>query len=161
MWTRHIFWNSDFFGKKSSSSAFLFGASPNFVNKNSMQDPGTFVCFFDWPKRWYLFEIWSSRDSYLRWIFKGNFFQTILFSSTVIRIYTCSSHQIMKMISLGSECQICLAVFECTYVLLILSFEITVVNSDDWHLRQEGSEVFRHLGLIWEQKMRFFEDFEL
>ena len=37
----------------------------------------------------------------------------------------------MKMISLGSECQICLAVFECTYVLLILSFEITVVNSDD------------------------------
>ena len=54
----------------------------------------------------------------------------------------------MKMTTLGSVCQNYLAFFECTYVLLIFLFEITVVISDDWQVRQEGSEVFRHLRLI-------------
>ena len=150
-----------FSGKNPGVGLLLFGASPIFVNKNSMQDPGTFVCLFDWPKKWDMFKIWSFRDSYFRWKIKENFFQTILFSLTVIRIDNCSSHQNMKTISLGSDCQNCLAFFECTYVLLIFLFETTVVISDDWQVRQEGCEVLLHLGLIWEQKMRFSEDFEL
>ena len=113
------------------------------------------------PKKWYKLKTWRFCHSYLRWTNKENVFQTILFSLTVIRIDNCSSHQNMKTISLGSDCQNCLAFFECTYVLLIFLFETTVVISDDWQVRQEGCEVLLHLGLIWEQKMRFSEDFEL